>query len=59
MSKLNLLLAVIVSFSANITLLNSAHAEDQAQPEIIQPDAAAPGDEDQELDKIISEQENT
>ncbi len=60
MKQLTLLLSVIISFSANIALVNLVHAEEaQPQPEIIQPDAAAPGDEDQELDKIVSEEENT
>lgn len=61
MKQLTLLLSIIISFSTNIAMINLAHAEEEAQPqpEIIQPDAAAPGDEDQELDKISTEQENT
>lgn len=60
MKKLNLLIAVIISFSANLALVNLVRAQEaQPEAEIIQPDAAAPGDEDQELDKIVSEEENT
>lgn len=61
MKQLTLLLSVIISFSANIALVHLVHAEEQAQPqpEIIQPDASAPGDEDQELDKVSTEQQDT
>ena len=60
MKQLTLLLSVIISFSANLALANFVHAEEaQPQPEIMQPDAAAPGDEDQGLDKISTEQQDT
>lgn len=56
MTKLNLLLlSFTIGLSANLASVSIVHAEEQQQPEIIQPDGASNGDED----TVYDNSENT